>query len=131
MLMKLNLVVWGAVGVTGLLLIGCGSSFSEADLPAPETPKEAASVVEQAFQPAAPEVREVAEVASEAMRAADYEKAVVSLHALKDREGVTPSQGMVVYQSMVALEAQIVNAMDAGDPRAKQAYETLKKLKRK
>jgi len=99
-------------------------------LPVPESPKEAAAQVEQVFQEAPPEVQEAVFLASEGLVSGDYEKAVVSLQSLQARGNLTFQQGMAVHNSMVAMEAQLVRAIEAGDPRAKQAYETLKRLKR-
>jgi hypothetical protein len=37
---------------------------------------------------------------------------------------------MAIHHSAVAMEAKLVNAMDAGDENAKRAYQLLKELKR-
>jgi thioredoxin-like negative regulator of GroEL len=96
----------------------------------PESPKEAAAQVEQVFQTAPPEVQQTVELASQGLVSGEYEQAVVSLQALRARENLTFEQGMAVHNSMVAMEAELIRAIEAGDPRAKQAYETLKRLKR-
>lgn len=110
-------------------LTGCSRS-DEGSLPVPESPKEAAAQVEQVFQTAPPEVQEAVLLASEGLVSGEYEKAVVSLQSLQARGNLTFQQGMAVHNSMVAMEAQLVRAIEAGDPQAKQAYETLKRLKR-
>jgi hypothetical protein len=96
----------------------------------PENPKEAAAQVEQVFSDALPPVREAATEASEAMRRGDYEQAVVSLQKAKNQEAITLQQGMAIHNSMVAMEASLIRAMESGDPQAKQAYEILRRLKR-
>jgi hypothetical protein len=110
-------------------LTGC-SRTEDGSLPVPASPKEAAAQVEQVFREAPPEVLEAVDLASEGLVSGDYEKAVVSLQSLQARGNLTFHQGMAVHNSMVAMEAQLVRAIEAGDPRAKQAYETLKRLKR-
>lgn len=109
---------------------GCGRESAEADVRLPATPAEAASRVEQVFAEAEPEARQTAAAASEAVRTGDYEKAVVALQSLKGRETVTFDQGLAVHGYMVSLEAQLINAADAGDEKAKRAYEMLRRMKR-
>ena len=114
-----------------LLLVFGGCSKSAGDGGAtPRTPKEAASQLQQAFVNAPVEVKNDANVASEALRSADYEKAVQSLAAMKARQNLTLDQGVAVYNSMMALDARLIAAMEAGDPNAKRAWELLKRSKR-
>lgn len=113
-----------------LLLAGCGKSEPDPIAVVPRTPKEAATQVEQVFRDAPPPVQEAATQASEAMRRGDYEQAVVSLQAAKQQEAITVQQGMAIHNSMVAMEASLIRAMEAGDPQAKQAYEILRRMKR-
>jgi hypothetical protein len=130
--MQLTVSVASVLAV-GLLLVsnGCRKSGQEdAALTVPKDPKQAASQLQQAFVTANPEVKKTAEVASEALRTADYEKAVQSLQAIKARENLTFEQGMTIHNSMVALEARLISAADGGDANAKRAYEQLKKSRR-
>ena len=113
-----------------LLLAGCGKSEPDPAAVVPRTPKEAATQVEQVFRDAPPPVQEAATQASEAMRRGDYEQAVVSLQVAKQQEAITVQQGMAIHNSMVAMEASLIRAMEAGDPQAKQAYEILRRMKR-
>jgi hypothetical protein len=119
-----------AISTTALLLSACGGSESNSLTTVPSNPKEAATQVEQVFQDASPPVREAATQASEAMRRGDYEQAVVSLQIARNQETVTLQQGMAIHNSMVAMEASLIRAMQAGDPKAKQAYEILRRMKR-
>lgn len=96
----------------------------------PATPKQAAAQVEQVFQQAQPEIKQAAVTAADAMRTGDFERAVVSLEVIRHREGLTLQQGMAIHNSMVNLEAQLINRIEAGDANAKRAYELLKKSKR-
>lgn len=96
-----------------------------------ETPKQAASQLESAFAGAAPQFQGAARAASEALQNGDYQSAVESLQTIKASQDVTAQQGMAVHSSLVALEASLISAMDAGDARARQAYERLKAMKAK
>ncbi|MFM8358183.1 MAG: hypothetical protein ACKOET_06460 [Verrucomicrobiota bacterium] len=96
-----------------------------------ETPKHAASQLEAAFAGSAPQFQGAARAASEALQNGDYQSAVESLQTIKASQDVTAQQGMAVHSSLVALEASLISAMDAGDARARQAYERLKALKSK
>ena len=110
---------------------GCRKSASEAELPPPaRSTREAATQLEQVFQQAPPAAKENAAVASTAIRSGDYEKAVVSLVAVRDQGGLTPAQGLAIHNSMVAMEAKLITAMESGDKNARRAYETFKKLTR-
>jgi hypothetical protein len=110
---------------------GCRKSANEVEMPAPtSSPREAATQLEQVFVQAPVEIKESAATASTAIRAGNYEKAVVSLVTIRDQGGLTPQQGVAIHNSMVAMEAKLILAMEAGDQNAKRAYETLKKLKR-
>lgn len=122
--------LWIACIVVGLVGAGCGKS-EDADAAVARTPREAAGQLESAFSQA-PEVSRTAAIsAAQAMRDKEYEKAVVSLQTVKATEGITLEQGMAVHGSIVNLEAELISAANSGDPKAKQAYELLKALKRK
>ena len=112
-----------------LAFSGCSKSTSEG-VPTASTPKQAASQIQEAFVSAPVEVKSEAKVASEALRTANYEKAILSLEAMKARQNLTLEQGVAVHNSMVALEGKLIAAMEAGDPNAKRAYEQLKKSRR-
>jgi hypothetical protein len=116
--------------VSALLSAGCGKTETDPLAVIPRNPEEAATQVEQVFRDAPPPILEAATQASEAMRRGDYEQAVVSLQVAKNQEAVTLQQGMAIHNSMVAMEASLIRAMEAGDPQAKQAYEILRRLKR-
>ena len=119
-------------GLSAVLLMafsGCSKSTSDG-VPTASTPKQAASQLQEAFVSAPVEVKNDAIVASQALKSADYEKAILSLEAMKARQNLTFEQGMAVHNSMVSLEAKLIAAMEAGDPNAKRAYELLKKSRR-
>ncbi|MBL9136318.1 MAG: hypothetical protein JNK85_10635 [Verrucomicrobiales bacterium] len=126
----------GGFTVVGLVMMvlmaaGCGRGGGDADIKLPETTAQAAEQVEDVFATAEPEMKETAAAASEAVRQGNYEKAVVALQALKTREPANMQQGLAVHGYMVTLEAQLISAADAGDEKAKRAYEMLRKMKRK
>jgi hypothetical protein len=124
-------VIVGVGLALALCVGGCRKSAKEVEMPAPtSSPREAATQLEQVFVQASVEIKESATTASQAIRAGNYEKAVVSLVTIRDQGGLTPQQGVAIHNSMVAMEAKLILAMEAGDQNAKRAYETLKKLKR-
>lgn len=123
----LPVVIWASTWL--LLLSGC-SKFSRDNDAIASTPKEAASHLEQAFAAADAEAKRNAELASEAMRKGEYEKAVVSLQVIRSGENVSLEQGMAIHSSIVTLESQLIMAIEAGDPNAKPAHELLKRIKR-
>lgn len=112
-----------------LAMTGCNRSGDGPKMA--ETPREAASQMEQAFRGASPEVRAAADAAAEAMRNGEFERAVVSLTAVKSAPDVTLDQGLAVHSSTVTLEARLVSAMAAGDENARRAYDLLKAMKNK
>lgn len=117
-------------GGIALALVGCGGGGDDPEMMLPATPAQAAARVEQVFATAEPVAQETAAAAAQAARAGDYEKAVVALEALKRRDEVSLDQGLAVHGYMVTLEAQLIQAMESGDERARRAYELLRKMKR-
>ena len=126
--------VRNACGLFTALLLGlngCGKPPTNGTPTAtPPKPKEAASQLDQVFVSANVEVKNTANVASEALRTANYEKAIDSLQLIKARQNLTFEQGMAVYNSERALEASLIAGVNAGDPNAKRAYELLKQRRR-
>jgi hypothetical protein len=119
------------VGTVALVFLqGCGKSDEATDAAVPRNPQEAASQLQTVFAKAAPDIKQTADTASNAMRKGDYEKAVVALEVIRSGTNVTFEQGLAVHNSVVAMERQLVNAADAGDENAKRAYKLLKELKR-
>ena len=113
---------------------GCGKAKEEVAAPsaAPPKPQQAATEMQQAFVNARPEVQRPAQEVSQAIQSANYEQAVKSLEQIRahQSQNLTPEQRMAVYNSSRTLEARLIAAMEAGDPKAKQAYEMLKKSRR-
>jgi hypothetical protein len=97
---------------------------------APMQPKRAASQLDNAFAAAPADVQSFAKAASDSLQKADYESAVQSLQMIKEQGGLTVDQGLAVHNSMISLEAKLINAMVAGDPNAKRAYDQLKKARK-
>ena len=112
-----------------LTIVGCGKSSDDGPRGVLE-PKVAASHLQQAFTTAPEDIQQNATAASEALRSANYEQAILSLQAMTVRKDLTYDQGKAVYDSMAALEAKLIAAAAAGDERAKQTYELLKRSRR-
>jgi hypothetical protein len=107
---------------------GCGRSGEESA--ATLTPTQAAGQLDEAFAAAPPEVQRTIQAAAEALKEGDAEKAVVALEVARSSPTLTLEQGLAVHDSLVALEANLINAAAAGDAKAQRAYELLKKAKR-
>jgi len=125
-------VTLAAVGLAAALLLpglGCRKSSAELDLKLPGSTKEAATRLEAAFANEDAETKAQAGQAAAALRQGQYEKAVVTLMAMRARPTGTLQQGLAVHNSIVSLEVTIVEAMDAGNQDAKRAYQLLRQLK--
>jgi hypothetical protein len=120
------------ITLSGLIaLSGCGKKEAKNEPTAtPAKPREAATQLQQAFVAAEPEVKSVANAASQALQTSDYESAVQSLEMIKQKGNLSVDQGMAVQNSMISLEARLIAAMGAGDANAKRAYEQLKRARR-
>ena len=124
-------IIATAVGTVALVFLqSCGQSDQVTGAAVPRNPQEAASQLQTVFAKAAPDIKQTADTASNAMRKGDYERAVVALQAIRSGTNVTFEQGLAVHNSVVAMERKLVNAADAGDENAKRAYRLLKELKR-
>lgn len=126
-----GLALWKAA-LAGLVLVasGCGEGDGAGKL-SPKSPREAANGLETAFSGAGGEASQTVAAAAGAMKNGDYEKAAVSLGTLRGGGNLTLDQGLAVHSSMLALEEQLIRGVEAGDPKARQAYEILKHMKKK
>ena len=124
-----NVAAWLLGGSLLLFTASCRKA-ADGDAAPPRTPQAAATQLQQVFANAPAEARQVANVATEAMRTENYEKAVQSLEAIKARQNLSFEQGMAVHHSMVALENRLMTAAAAGDANAKRAYERLRQSHR-
>ena len=127
----LHPILWRTCGLVAALLIacgGCGKSANSSSVPVLK-PAEAAAELQKAFGSAPEHVKNKAAVASEALRAADYDRAVQSLVTLNARKDLTPQQYVAVHESEVAMVGRLIAAMQAGDLNAKRAYEAYKRSK--
>ena len=124
-------IIATVIGTVALVFLqGCGKSDEATGAAVPRNPQEAASQLQTVFAQAAPDIKQTADTASNAMRKGDYEKAVVALQVIRRGTNVSFEQGLAVHNSVVAMERQLINAVDAGDENAKRAYKILKELKR-
>lgn len=124
------LTIAAGTGALSLLLLATGCGKSDPDLAAQASPKAAADQIDAAFSTAETEIRQNMTAASSALREGQYEKAVVALEVTRSATNLTLDQGMAVHNSMVALEANLIQAAANGDANAQRAYELLKKAKR-
>jgi hypothetical protein len=120
--------------VFGLLLAGAPAGCSKKDgteAAQAGSTKEAASFIEKAFANAPPEVKATVEKTCAALRKPEYVEAVVGLQALNALGNLTVDQGMAMHGATANLEAAIAIAMGSGDPKAKEAFQLIKALKRR
>ena len=116
--------------VLSVIFVGCSKQTNPMERGAPGSPKDAAQQLDQAFATADAQKKAQVAAASQALKNLEYEKAVVSLQLLKKEGNLTTEQGVAVHNSMISLEAKIIDAIDAGNENAKRAYEQLKKARR-
>jgi hypothetical protein len=91
-----------------MCLCGCGKQERLASsVPVPK-PSEAASQLLSAFKNAPEEARNGATAVSDALRAADYDKAARTLLTLSGRKDLTPEQYMAVHESEMTLVAKFM-----------------------
>lgn len=112
-----------ACALSFLFLAACSKSGAP-------PPSQAAAQMEQAFANAAPPTKALVGQVSEALRAGEYESAVVSLTTIQSAPASTPEQHQAIQNSAMALESQLLRAIQAGDKKAEASYKLLKELKR-
>jgi hypothetical protein len=113
------------VGLAVCVVVGC----SERAAKTPST-AEAAAQIDQAFAGAENSVKQSVSAISEAMRAGELDRAVVSLTAVQSQPIATPEQFQAVRNSSIALETELLKRVQAGDEKAKATYQLLKELRR-
>jgi hypothetical protein len=118
---------------TFLIFTGCSEPDAEEAYNAglPPSAKAAATQLESAFKdvPGAESKQHSAALAG-AMRQKNYEDALKSLGALRSIEVQNINQVMAVENANRRLQADILQAMEAGDPKAKRAWERMKRAGR-
>jgi hypothetical protein len=117
------------VGVTAVTLFGCGMSENERLARTPKNLTEAASELEQVFADADSTTKGKAAIATQALREEIYDKAVASIISISNQDNLTFEQGMILRNSMVTLQRDLINAAENGDTKAIKAIELLQKRK--
>ena len=118
-----------ALAVALTVWSGCGRGGTSGKIET-VTPAQAGSQLDQAFQAADASVKQNATFAADAMKKGEYEKAVTSLQAVQQSQSLTLDQGLAIHRSVISMERELINGIERGDPRAKQAYELLKRMRR-
>ena len=116
-------------GVAAVTLFGCGMSEDERLARAPKNISAAASELEQVFADADSVTKKNASVATQALRDGKYDKAVVSIMSIRDQDNLSFEQGMILRNSMVTLQQDLISAAEDGDPNAIKAMELLRQVK--
>jgi len=120
------LVVLALAAALLLPELGCRKSSLEPGSKAPRSIKEAAAQLEAAFAGADAETKAQAGEAAAALRQSQYEKAVMSLQLVRARQNGTLEQGLAVQNTLVTLQAELAEAIEAGNADAKRAFQLLK-----
>lgn len=68
--------------------------------------------------------------ASEAIKGNDYAGAIVPLQALRSRPNLTAEQLTTVQDTMAAVQKQLAERADSGDPAAQRALDQIRQSKR-
>jgi hypothetical protein len=97
----------------------------EAALPVESVP----AVVAEAFQQAAPQARDEAQHAVEALRGGNDASGFEDLQALTQRPDLTPDQRRATARSMLALQEKLRTAAGKGDKQAEEALERYRATK--
>lgn len=103
------------------------NAFPAATEPAPASEPGPASSTPTDAQP----VERIVRQAVSAIRSSDYDEAVVTLQALRSASSLTPEQLTAVQDTMGNLQTRLAELAERGDPKARQAMETLRQLKRR
>lgn len=117
------------VGFAATFLFGCGMSEDERLARVPKNMSEAASELEQVFANADSATKENASIATRALREGEYDKAVVSIMSIKNQDNLSFEQGMILRNSMVTLQRDLMSAAEDGDRNAVKAIELLGRMK--
>lgn len=113
-LFKWASLVWLAISVAG-----CGSSAQSK-----------MSRYEKAFNAAPPELKAQWDTALNALKSKDYAVAVGTLNQIAVITNLAPEQAVAVREVSTAASDEMYDAANKGDPKAKQAIEDLRKLRR-
>ena len=124
------LMVLGA----SIFLYGCGdepATEQEALAQIPTSSKTAATQLERVFEdvPDA-ESQQHSRALAAAMRQNNYNEALKSLGALSGQQAHNMNQALAIENAKRRLQADILEAMERGDPRAKRAWERMKRAGR-
>jgi U3 small nucleolar RNA-associated protein 14 len=117
------------IGVAAVTLFGCGMSEDERLARTPKNLSEAASELELVFADADSATKENAAIATQALRERNYDKAVVSIMYIRNQDNLTFEQGMILRNSMVTLQQDLIRAAEDGDPKAIKANVLLRQMK--
>ncbi len=71
-----------------------------------------------------------ADIASKAIKKGQFGKALYAIETIKKAPEVSFDQGVAINDSLVNLEAELIYRMEDGDPKAKEAYQMLKRINR-
>jgi hypothetical protein len=91
--------------------------------------KVSSSSRDQLFQSAAPEVKGLYERAVAAAKTNDYVGGMVIFMELQKNTSLTAEQRQAVGDSMTAIQDNVYEGINRGDPKAKEALNELRKLR--
>jgi hypothetical protein len=112
------------LGLTFSPIIGC----KKAEVPAPATPAQAQSAMQDAFKQANPELKAAADETAAAIER-EPARALGQLQAISANVDLTSEQRRAAEQSMLLLLKNIREAAAKGDPNAEKALEAYRATK--
>ena len=114
--------------VIGSVLVGCGQE--DGHIRTSSSPEEAADHLSDAFAKADGETQKNADIASKAIKKGQFSKALYAIETIKAKPDMNFDQGVAINDSLVNLESELIYRMEDGDPKAKAAYQLLKRINR-
>ena len=113
-----------------LLALACGTGCNRSvPPPTPLTAEELPTVMQQAFNEASSDVKQVAEQVIAAVQAQDYSKAFTGLQNLSALPGLTKEQSTVASRATLTVNSLLQAAQAKGDQKAAQTINTYRKDK--
>lgn len=110
------------------VLIGCGQE--DGHIRKSSSPEEAADHLSDVFANADADTQKNADIASKAIRKGQFSKALYAIETIKAKPDVNFDQGVAINDSLINLESELIYRMEDGDPKAKAAYQLLKRINR-
>jgi hypothetical protein len=128
--MKFALCLFSALALVACLS-GCGSKEMKTSEIEKAIQAIAPPPAAQAGQALSDPVRQVMDHALAAVRTNDYVEGAVALQTLRSSPSLNADQLTAVQDAMATLQKQLAERADRGDPKAKQALDAIRTMRRR